>query len=76
MCYRKNGHNEGDNPDFTQPLMYQRIRKQTPVMEKYAGKLIAEGIVTEAEYEVCHLYYFVFLLFSLNVKNLMSYSNF
>ena len=52
MCYRKNGHNEGDNPDFTQPLMYQRIRKQTPVMKKYADKLIADGIVTEAEYEV------------------------
>lgn len=56
MCYRKNGHNEGDNPDFTQPLMYQRIRKQTPVMKKYADKLIAEGIVTEAEYEVCRCY--------------------
>ena len=52
VCYRKNGHNEGDNPDFTQPLMYQRIRKQTPVMKKYADKLIADGIVTEAEYEV------------------------
>jgi len=51
VCYRKNGHNEGDNPDFTQPLMYQRIRKQTPVMKKYADKLIADGIVTEAEYE-------------------------
>ena len=52
MCYRKNGHNEGDNPDFTQPLMYQRIRKQVPIMKKYADKLIAENIVTAEEYEV------------------------
>lgn len=51
VCYRKNGHNEGDNPDFTQPLMYQKIRQQVPVMKKYADKLIAEGIVTQEEYE-------------------------
>jgi len=51
VCYRKNGHNEGDNPDFTQPLMYQRIRKQVPVVTKYADKLIGEGVVTKAEYE-------------------------
>lgn len=51
VCYRKNGHNEGDNPDFTQPLMYQKIRNQTPVMKKYADKLIAEKTVTEEEYQ-------------------------
>lgn len=52
VCYRKNGHNEGDNPDFTQPLMYQKIRQQPPVVEKYAAKLIAEGVVTQEEYDV------------------------
>lgn len=52
VCYRKNGHNEGDNPDFTQPLMYQRIREQVPVVKQYAKKLIDEKVVTEAEYEV------------------------
>lgn len=51
VCYRKNGHNEGDNPDFTQPLMYQKIRQQPPVVEKYAAKLIAEGVVTQEEYD-------------------------
>ena len=52
VCYRKNGHNEGDNPDFTQPLMYRRIRQQKPLMKNYAEKCISEGIVTKQEYEV------------------------
>ena len=52
VCYRKNGHNEGDNPDFTQPLMYRRIRQQKALMKNYAEKCISEGIVTEQEYEV------------------------
>jgi len=51
VCYRKNGHNESDNPDFTQPLMYQRIRQQKPVVEKYAERLVSEGIVTQDEYK-------------------------
>lgn len=51
VCYRKNGHNEGDNPDFTQPLMYQRIRQQVPIMKKYADKLITENVVTKEEYD-------------------------
>ncbi|EDO37169.1 predicted protein [Nematostella vectensis] len=49
VCYRRNGHNEGDNPMFTQPLMYKRIAKQTQVLNSYSEKLIAEGIVTSAE---------------------------
>jgi len=51
VCYRKNGHNEGDNPDFTQPLMYQQIRKQEPVVKKYAQKLINDGVVTQDEFD-------------------------
>jgi 2-oxoglutarate dehydrogenase E1 component len=48
-CYRKYGHNEADEPSFTQPLMYEAIkRKQSPV-EVYSRRLIEEGVVTEAE---------------------------
>ncbi|XP_017841880.1 2-oxoglutarate dehydrogenase, mitochondrial [Drosophila busckii] len=49
--YRRNGHNEADEPMFTQPLMYQRIRKVKPVMVQYAEKLIREGIITDADYK-------------------------
>jgi len=57
VCYRKNGHNEGDNPDFTQPIMYQAIRKQKPAVTLYAEKLMAEGVVTQEEYDaVIHKY--------------------
>uniref|UniRef100_A0AAY4CUV6 2-oxoglutarate dehydrogenase complex component E1 n=1 Tax=Denticeps clupeoides TaxID=299321 RepID=A0AAY4CUV6_9TELE len=52
VCYRRNGHNEMDEPMFTQPLMYKQIKKQKGVMQKYAEKLIAEGSVTRQEYEV------------------------
>uniref|UniRef100_A0A8C9T379 2-oxoglutarate dehydrogenase complex component E1 n=1 Tax=Scleropages formosus TaxID=113540 RepID=A0A8C9T379_SCLFO len=51
VCYRRNGHNEMDEPMFTQPLMYKQIRKQKGVLQKYAEKLIAEGVVTRQEYE-------------------------
>lgn len=41
-----------DEPMFTQPLMYKQIKKQKPVLQKYAEKLIAEGAVSRQEYEV------------------------
>lgn len=44
--YRRYGHNELDQPFFTQPLMYKLINETKPVYEKYASKLIAEGIMT------------------------------
>ena len=44
--YRRYGHNELDQPAFTQPLMYQIIGKIPPIYEKYAQQLIAEGIIT------------------------------
>ncbi|MGL4314584.1 MAG: 2-oxoglutarate dehydrogenase E1 component, partial [Sphingomonas sp.] len=47
-CYRRFGHNEGDEPSFTQPLMYDRIRKHPPVSSIYGAKLIAEGVVDQA----------------------------
>ncbi|XP_037792795.1 2-oxoglutarate dehydrogenase, mitochondrial-like [Penaeus monodon] len=49
VCYRRNGHNEIDEPMFTQPLMYTRIRKLKPVIELYGDKLINEGVVTPEE---------------------------
>ena len=52
VCYRRNGHNEGDDPMFTQPLMYKKIKQQMPVMHSYASKLIDNGIVSQNEFKV------------------------
>jgi 2-oxoglutarate dehydrogenase E1 component len=49
FCYRRFGHNEGDEPSFTQPLMYKKIRAHLSTLEIYAKKLIGEGVVTEGE---------------------------
>ena len=49
-CYRKYGHNEGDEPAFTQPLLYQRIKDHTPNLESYSQRLIEEGVLTEEEF--------------------------
>ncbi|MFL5212489.1 MAG: 2-oxoglutarate dehydrogenase E1 component, partial [Microvirga sp.] len=51
FCYRRFGHNEGDEPAFTQPKMYRMIRQHPSTLEIYARKLAAEGVVTEAEVE-------------------------
>ncbi|XP_062709582.1 2-oxoglutarate dehydrogenase complex component E1 isoform X6 [Aedes albopictus] len=49
VSYRRNGHNEIDEPMFTQPLMYKKIRGIKPVLDIYANQLIAEGCVTADE---------------------------
>jgi 2-oxoglutarate dehydrogenase E1 component len=49
FCYRRYGHNESDEPMFTQPLMYKQIGSHKSVKEVYAQRLEAEGIVTAAE---------------------------
>jgi 2-oxoglutarate dehydrogenase E1 component len=51
FCYRRFGHNEGDEPAFTQPLMYKKIRQHPSTLEIYSKRLIAEGVVTEGEVE-------------------------
>ena len=54
FCYRRHGHNEGDEPAFTQPLMYKRIREHPTVTHIYADRLIGEGIVTKDEVDGMH----------------------
>src|SRR5690606_13925029 len=49
FCYRRFGHNEGDEPAFTQPIMYRGIRAHRTTMQLYAEKLIGEGVVTQDE---------------------------
>ncbi len=48
ICYRLHGHNEGDEPFFTQPLMYEKIRQRPPLHEIYAARLIASGVEPQA----------------------------
>jgi 2-oxoglutarate dehydrogenase E1 component len=47
--YRRFGHNEADEPTYTQPLMYRAIKDHSPVRELYARQLVHEGLITEEE---------------------------
>jgi len=49
VCYRRHGHNEADEPAATQPLMYRAIRQHPTARQLYADKLVAEGVVAEAD---------------------------
>lgn len=51
ICYRKYGHNEGDEPYFTQPQMYERIKQRPCVHQIYAEKLMHAGIVNSTDIE-------------------------
>jgi 2-oxoglutarate dehydrogenase E1 component len=51
FCYRRHGHNEGDEPAFTQPVMYKRIASHPSTLEIYSRRLVAEGVMTDGEVE-------------------------
>jgi len=48
-CYRKHGHNEADEPAFTQPVLYRKIASQPLISKIYTDRLIAEGTITQAD---------------------------
>ena len=62
FCYRRFGHNEGDEPSFTQPLTYKKIKKHPTTLNVYAKQLIKEKVITEKE----------FIDIKLNFKNLLN----
>ena len=47
ICYRRFGHNEGDEPSFTQPLMYKKIRSHPSPVKVYGEKLVHEGSISK-----------------------------
>ena len=49
FCYRRFGHNEGDDPTFTQPLMYAKIKDHPSTRELYSRQLVAEGVASQAD---------------------------
>ena len=49
VCYRRHGHNEGDEPSFTQPLLYEKIRKHPGVRRLYTDKLLQMGLLREED---------------------------
>ena len=51
FCYRRFGHNEGDEPMFTQPQMYRAIKKQKTTLQLYTDRLIRDGLIPEGEIE-------------------------
>ena len=46
FCYRRHGHNEGDDPSYTQPIMYRKIKEHPSVAALYSERLVREGVVS------------------------------
>lgn len=57
ICYRKHGHNESDEPAFTQPTLYKRIAQHPPVSSLYHRELVADATISEAEGEAIRAEY-------------------
>ncbi|MBF9035312.1 2-oxoglutarate dehydrogenase E1 component [Rhodobacterales bacterium HKCCE2091] len=51
FCYRRFGHNEGDEPMFTNPIMYKKIKKQKTTLQLYTERLVKDGLIPEGEIE-------------------------
>ena len=51
FCYRRFGHNEGDEPMFTQPLMYTKIKQHKTTLQLYTERLVRDGLIPEGEIE-------------------------
>ncbi|NKX48565.1 2-oxoglutarate dehydrogenase E1 component [Rhodobacteraceae bacterium R_SAG8] len=51
ICYRRFGHNEGDEPMFTNPVMYKKIKKQKTTLTLYTERLVKDGLIPEGEIE-------------------------
>ena len=51
ICYRRFGHNEGDEPSFTQPLMYKKIRSHPTTLSIYGKKLVDESTISKEYFE-------------------------
>ena len=48
-CYRRHGHNEGDEPRYTQPAMYQRVDRQATVRENFVRNMVSLGVVSDGD---------------------------
>jgi len=51
FCYRRHGHNEGDEPAFTQPVMYKKIGGHKTTLDLYSARLISENVISQADFD-------------------------
>ncbi len=61
FCYRRYGHNEGDDPSFTQPIMYRKIKQQPTTLQIYTERLLAENVLTQEEIDKMRAEFAAFL---------------
>ncbi len=61
FCYRRFGHNEGDDPSFTQPIMYRKIKGQKTTLQLYTDRLLSESVITQDEIDQWRSEFMTFL---------------